>query len=199
MEIKAIVLAVAAYLLGSISFGYLFVKKDTGKDIREIGTGNAGAANVFINAGKLYGILVGLLDSLKTFVIVIIGMAWGLNDVLAIVAASFGIIGHCFPIYYKFRGGKGSGTAIGILIYFIPIELLICTVPAAIISYFMRQLRSTPRFFIAFAPILAIILRGPTPLTISILYIAVLTGIINLIIIYRNREPKAPAAAGETS
>ena len=194
MEIEAIVLAVAAYLLGSISFSYLFVKKDTGKDIREIGTGNAGAANVFINTGKWQGISVGLLDSLKTFVIVIIGKAWGLDDVLTIVAASFGIIGHCFPLYYKFRGGKGSSTAIGILIYFIPVELSICMVPAATISYFLHQLRSTPRFFIAFAPILVIILRGPTPLAISILYVAVLTGIINLIIIYRNREPKAKVA-----
>ena len=119
--VKTVILGVFAYFIGSISFSYIFTKRLTGKDIRNQRVKNAGAFNVLLSVGPLTGIMVGLLDAVKTLLIVLLAQAWGLEIVHSIVAASFGIIGHCFPIYYNFQGGKGAGTMFGILIYYIPV------------------------------------------------------------------------------
>ena len=189
MEIyKTIILAIIAYFIGSISFGYIITKKMTGKDIRNLRVKNAGAFNVFLNVGSLMGILVGLLDCFKTLLIVLVAQAWGLDTFHTVVAASFGIIGHCFPIYYNFYGGKGAGSVVGIFIYFIPIEFLISIVPAALIAYIIHRLGTTPVFFILFSPLIAFLFNKPDPVVYAILYVTILTLIINLIIFISKRD-----------
>ena len=189
MEIyKTIILAIIAYFIGSISFGYIITKKMTGKDIRNLRVKNAGAFNVFLNVGSLMGILVGLLDCFKTLLIVLVAQAWGLDTFHTVVAASFGIIGHCFPIYYNFYGGKGAGSVVGIFIYFIPIELLISIVPAALIAYIIHRMGTTPVFFILFSPLFAYLFNKPDPVVYAILYVTILTLIINLIIFISKRD-----------
>jgi glycerol-3-phosphate acyltransferase PlsY len=191
MEIyKTIILAIAAYFIGSISFSYIFTKKKTGKDIRKIDIKNAGALNTFVNVGHWIGIIVGILDCLKTLLIVLIGQLWGLDAVHTIFAASFGIVGHCFPIYHNFYGGKGASPVIGIFIYFIPMELLISIIPAALFAYTIHRMGTTPIFFIIFSPIVAYLFKKPLPLVYSLAYISILTGIMNLIIIVSRREQK---------
>jgi len=185
---KTIILAIAAYFIGSISFSYIFAKKLTGKDIRNQKVKNAGAFNVFLSVGPLVGIMVGLLDAVKTLLIVLLAQIWGLDVVHSIVAASFGIIGHCFPVYYNFYGGKGAGTVVGILIYYIPLELLICIIPAAIIAFLIHRPGFTPVFFILLAPIAAYLFRKSPSLVNSILYVTLLTGILNLVIILTKRD-----------
>ncbi|MCK4695082.1 MAG: glycerol-3-phosphate acyltransferase [Candidatus Cloacimonetes bacterium] len=189
MEIyKTIILAIIAYFIGSISFGYIITKRMTGKDIRNLRVKNAGAFNVFLNVGSLMGILVGLLDCFKTLLIVLVAQAWGLDTFHTVVAASFGIIGHCFPIYYNFYGGKGAGSVVGIFIYFIPIELLISIVPAALIAYIIHRLGTTPVFFILFSPLIAFLFNKPDPVVYAILYVTILTLILNLIIFISKRD-----------
>lgn len=189
MEIyKTIILAIIAYFIGSISFGYIITKKMTGKDIRNLRVKNAGAFNVFLNVGSLMGILVGLLDCFKTLLIVLVAQAWGLDTFHTVVAASFGIIGHCFPIYYNFYGGKGAGSVVGIFIYFIPIEFLISIVPAALIAYIIHRLGTTPVFFILFSPLIAFLFNKPDPVVYAILYVTILTLILNLIIFISKRD-----------
>jgi acyl phosphate:glycerol-3-phosphate acyltransferase len=110
---------VAAYLLGSIPFGLLIVKALGGPDIREIGSGNIGAANVTRNAGKLPGILTLALDAGKGYLAVwLAGRVTGGNIHWMTIAAVFAVIGHIFPIWLGFHGGKGVATGLGV---FIPI------------------------------------------------------------------------------
>ena len=186
--VKTIILAIAAYFIGSISFSYVLAKKLTGKDIRNQKVKNAGAFNVFLSVGPLSGIIVGLLDAVKTLLIVLLAQAWGLSVVHSIVAASFGIIGHCFPVYYNFYEGKGAGTVVGIFIYYIPVELLICLIPAAIIAFLIHKPGTAPVFFILLAPIVAYLFKKSPSLVNSILYVTLLTGILNLVILFTKRD-----------
>jgi glycerol-3-phosphate acyltransferase PlsY len=185
-----IILAAAAYFLGSISFSYIITKKITGKDIRKIEIKNAGSLNVLLNVDKKIGKIVGLLDISKTFVIVLFGEALGLSPFSVIVAASFGVIGHCFPIYYRFYGGKGAASVIGILIYYIPLELIISAVPALFIAYLIRKLGYTPVFLLVFCPVFTYLFDNPLPLFWAVLYLTGLTGIMNLVIIIIKRDEK---------
>lgn len=189
MEIyKLIILAIAAYFIGSISFSYIFAKNLTGKDIRNLNVKNAGAFNVFLSVGPLVGIIVGLLDASKTFLILIIANAWGLDIVSSIVAASFGIVGHCFPIYYGFHGGKGAGTVVGIFIYFIPLAFFIALVPAVLIAFAIRRMGLTPLFFILLSPFVAYLLHKPEQLVNAMIFVSLLTGLLNLVIFLTKRD-----------
>ncbi|MEA3475357.1 MAG: glycerol-3-phosphate acyltransferase [Candidatus Cloacimonadota bacterium] len=187
------ILAITAYFLGSISFSYIITKKVAGKDIRNIDIKNAGAYNVALNVGKKYGIIVGILDALKTLVIVLVGSLIGLSPINTIIAASLGIVGHCFPIFHNFYGGKGAASAIGIFAYYIPFELLISLIPAVIIALTIHKLGTTPIFIIGFSPIISIITKRPASIILALTYIALLTGILNAIIIIAKREKKVMA------
>jgi acyl phosphate:glycerol-3-phosphate acyltransferase len=111
---------VAAYLLGSIPFGLIVVKLAAGRDIREVGSGNIGAANVARNAGKLAGGLTLLLDAAKGYLAVWLaahftgGSVWWM-----MIAAMCAVVGHIFPVWLKLRGGKGVATGLGV---FLPIS-----------------------------------------------------------------------------
>lgn len=185
-----IVLAVVAYFVGSISFSYLLTKKVTGKDIRNMDLKNAGALNVILNVNKGLGALVGLLDILKTLLIVLIGESLGLNPVQVIVAASFGVIGHCFPLYHKFYGGKGAASAIGVLIYYVPFALVASAIPAAMIAALIRRLGTTPVFIFLISPFVVCFLDRPASLIWGVAYLAVLMGIINAFILWSRRDHK---------
>ena len=108
-----------AYLLGSIPFGLLIVKMGRGKDIRESGSGNIGAANVARNAGYAAGILTLLLDAGKGYAAVWIAMRWSHGGMRWMIAAAVAaVVGHIFPVWLGFRGGKGVATTLGV---FLPI------------------------------------------------------------------------------
>jgi acyl phosphate:glycerol-3-phosphate acyltransferase len=110
---------VAAYLLGSIPFGLLIVKALGGPDIREIGSGNIGAANVARNAGNLAGILTLVFDAAKGYFAVWLASRCAAGNVRwMMVAAVFAVIGHMFPAWLGFKGGKGVATGLGV---FMPI------------------------------------------------------------------------------
>lgn len=185
-----IILAVAAYLVGSISFSYILAKKATGEDIRKLHLKSAGAVNVIINVGPKIGIIAGFLDLLKTLIIVIAGALVGLSPVNTIIAASFGIIGHCFPVFHKFYGGRGAAPVIGIFIYFIPAELVICAIPALIIAFLIQRWGTAPLFIIGFCPIAAHLLQKPQPLVLAVAYTALLTAVLNAVIMFCRREQR---------
>ena len=114
MKSHALILAVA-YLLGSIPFGYLLVRFFLHEDIRAVGSGNIGATNVARSGAKGLGIATLLLDALKAAAAVLIAkhLAPG-NLGLATLAAVFAILGHMFPVWLGFRGGKGVASALGV-------------------------------------------------------------------------------------
>lgn len=119
-----ILLVVAAYLLGSIPFGYLIVRGKSGADIRETGSGGTGATNVSRRAGKAAGVLTLLLDAAKGCVAVLIARAVSGEDWVIAVAAIAALVGHIFPVWLGFRGGKGVATGVGIFLVLAPIALL---------------------------------------------------------------------------
>jgi glycerol-3-phosphate acyltransferase PlsY len=106
-----------AYLLGSIPFGYLLVRVFLKQDIRERGSGNIGATNVARSGSKGLGIATLLLDLGKAYAGVMIAkqLAPGMYDV-AVAAAVAAVVGHVFPVWLKFRGGKGVASALGVLL-----------------------------------------------------------------------------------
>ncbi|HSK63524.1 MAG TPA: glycerol-3-phosphate 1-O-acyltransferase PlsY [Pyrinomonadaceae bacterium] len=123
-------LMILAYLIGSIPFGYLIVKATRGADIRQTGSGGTGATNVSRRAGKAAGILTLVLDALKGVAAVLIARML-LNDGpdtnhawWSGAAALFVIVGHIFPIWLGFRGGKGVATGAGVFLMMAPLAVL---------------------------------------------------------------------------
>ena len=124
MKLYSAVLALS-YLLGSIPFGYLLVRAFRKEDIRTTGSGNIGATNVVRSGAKGLGILTLLLDLTKGLVAVLIAKhlapgAPGYPSDLAAAAAAAAVVGHVFPVWLSFRGGKGVATALGVLLALAP-------------------------------------------------------------------------------
>ena len=109
-----IVTALISYLFGSIPFGYLFTKILLKKDIRSVGSGNIGATNVLRTGNKSLGYLTLILDIAKA-VVPVIYIKFNYPD-LVYISALCAFLGHLFPIWLKFKGGKGVATFVGILI-----------------------------------------------------------------------------------
>jgi glycerol-3-phosphate acyltransferase PlsY len=114
-----------SYVLGSIPFGYLLVKLKTGRDVRAIGSGNIGATNVFRTTGRGIGVLTLLLDALKAFVAVwIAGWLTNGNELWTSAAAVAVLLGHVFPVFLKFKGGKAVASFTGAFLYLTPAAVL---------------------------------------------------------------------------
>tara|TARA_B100001093_G_C26713448_1_gene964543 strand:- start:615 stop:1202 length:588 start_codon:yes stop_codon:yes gene_type:complete len=113
LNLEVILIILISYLFGSIPFGLILTKIFIGKDIRNIGSGNIGATNVLRSGNKFVGYLTLILDILKA-VIPILFIKFYFNDQLYLASLSV-FIGHVFPVWLKFRGGKGVATYVGIL------------------------------------------------------------------------------------
>lgn len=117
-----IIVAVIAYLIGSINFSIILSKKMAGFDIREKGSGNAGTTNMLRSVGKKAAVITLICDILKGVVSILIAVLVGKiiknldNALLVQLAGIFVIIGHTFPVFFKFKGGKGIATALGVLL-----------------------------------------------------------------------------------
>lgn len=122
-----IIMGIIAYLIGSINFSILISKKKAGFDIREKGSGNAGTTNMLRSVGKGAAIVTLILDILKGVVTIWLSIfygfmlykIWNINidyAILVQVSGIFVIVGHTYPIYFGFKGGKGVATALGILL-----------------------------------------------------------------------------------
>jgi glycerol-3-phosphate acyltransferase PlsY len=133
--LHALVVALA-YLLGSIPFGYLIVRAGGGGDVRETGSGGTGATNVTRRAGKRAGLLTLLLDALKGGAAVFVArllLAEGFGvDWWVAAAAVAAVVGHVFPVWLGFRGGKGVATGLGVFALLAPLALL-CALPVFVL------------------------------------------------------------------
>ena len=127
MMLPEVVSLIIAYLLGSIPFGYLIVKLTRGADIRETGSGGTGATNVSRKAGKAAGVVTLALDALKGAAAVLVarwltdeaGTSW-----IVAAAAALAVVGHCFPVWLKFKAGKGVATGLGVFLAIVPWAVL---------------------------------------------------------------------------
>ena len=124
VSVKLILTLVIGYLLGSISTGVIVSRMFGHKDIRSEGSGNSGTTNMLRVMGKKYALLTFAGDLLKGIVAVLIGKAWLGTQAGEIVGAFGAILGHNFPLYFGFKGGKGIATSFGCLLIVFPVQTL---------------------------------------------------------------------------
>ncbi len=118
-------LLIGSYLLGSISSAILVTRLWTGKDIRALGNRNAGAANVARSVGIWAAVCVGLVDFSKGALPVLVARWLELGEFWSLAGAVAAVIGHSYPVYFRFRGGKGLATSLGALLALAPLETLL--------------------------------------------------------------------------
>ena len=149
-----------AYLLGSIPFGFLLVKSSQGKDIREFGSGNIGATNVF-RKSRATGVLTLLCDAGKGALAV--GVAsWLLGDpTWQAIAAFAAILGHIFPVWLRFRGGKGVATGCGAYLALCPIAVLTTLVVFVLVLATTRYISAASILATALFPVWAYLYGFP--------------------------------------
>jgi glycerol-3-phosphate acyltransferase PlsY len=114
---------VAAYLLGSFPTAYIFGRLRKGVDIRKVGTHNMGAMNVIYNVGIAYGVLVLIIDAAKGIAAIILARWLGVPlepFPVELVAGGMAVIGHIFPVFLRFRGGRGGAVCVGLFCFLMP-------------------------------------------------------------------------------
>jgi glycerol-3-phosphate acyltransferase PlsY len=169
------IVAVIAYLLGSIPFGYLLVRIFRKQDIRATGSGNIGATNVVRSGAKGLGALTFLLDGAKGYVAVF-AAGWLLGERFSgpnvdAVAAFFVVIGHMHPVWLRFKGGKGVATALGVFLALSPIAALIGLAVFIVVFAIWRYVSLASIVAAVVFPILALVLGRDrlTPLFATVL------------------------------
>lgn len=170
---------VIAYLLGSIPSGVWLGKYLHKKDIREFGSGNTGATNTFRILGPKAGTLALIGDVLKGTIATLIPIYFG-TDVHPIFIGVFAIIGHIYPIYIQFKGGKAAATSAGVVLAIYPVFLLV------FVGVFLVILLTTST--VSIASMLAVILAAIGSLFISDPVFSIIVWLIALTIVYLHRE-----------
>ena len=170
-----VIVAVVAYLLGSIPFGYILVKLFRKQDVRTIGSGNIGATNVARSGAKGLGILTLILDAAKGYTAVTLalnlhpaylsgnplllpdGNRYDMRQmyVRAAIAAIFAILGHMYPVWLKFKGGKGVATGVGVFLALAPAAVGLVLVIFIAIVWFSRYVSLGSIIATAAFPVLA--------------------------------------------
>lgn len=159
MNVLALILA---YLLGSIPFGYLIVRLRSGADIRHTGSGGTGATNVSRKAGKAAGVITLALDAMKGAAAVLVarwltdeaGTSWVVAG-----AAALAVIGHCFPVWLKFKAGKGVATGLGVFSVIAPWAVLAAAAVFIVIVWRTRYVSLGSIIAAAFMPLWVLLMH----------------------------------------
>ena len=152
----------AAYLLGSIPFGLILAKLFAGSDIRKSGSGNIGATNVARVIGPSAGILTLALDVAKGATAVwLAGRFSDQNSTALTLAAIAALLGHCFPVWLKFKGGKGVATALGVFLVLSPLAALCALLVFIVVSFAWRYISLGSVSAAASMPLLMYFLWAP--------------------------------------
>lgn len=182
-----IAISIIAYFIGSISFSVIFSRKFAGFDVRDKGSGNAGTTNVLRTVGKKVAALTLACDILKGVIAILVAIIaskiWtDVNiDLLKYLAGFFAILGHTFPIFFEFRGGKGVATSLGVLITLNWKIGLICLIFALILIILTRMVSLGSIMSAILYPILMIFMED---IKIETLVISLL---ITLLVIFNHR------------
>jgi len=183
-----ILYVVASYLLGSIPFGYLIFYFSEGKDIRTMGSGNIGATNVLRSKGKLAGLATLALDILKGALPIVYGRIHFELPWIVLLGGLAVLLGHVFPVFLKFRGGKGVATLVGIFLVFYYPALLVF-LAAFFLSLWLTR-------YVSLGSLL-----GTTSLFFCVLFTQVVEAamvafVMLLVVVFRHRANIARLAAG---
>jgi len=175
-------LLLAAYLIGAIPTGIILTRLTGGEDIRKTGSGNIGATNVYRTAGRTLGVITLLGDCLKGVIPLLIASHWfnlqG-TDLALIGLAAF--IGHCYPVYLGFKGGKGVATALGVFLVLSPQSILCAFAVFALTLWRWRFISLASVSAAAAIPFLVLLFERTLPLFLT-------TAVIAGIVIWRHRS-----------
>lgn len=160
-SLTTLLVVLAGYLLGSIPFGLLLAKAFGGKDVRQHGSGNIGATNVSRVAGPLAGILTLILDVGKGAAAVWLAERFDNNASAMMFAGIAVLLGHCFPIWLRFRGGKGVATALGVFLALCPLAAISAVVVFLLVVLFWRYISLGSLAAAAAMPLLIYFLWAP--------------------------------------
>ena len=134
-----IILAAAAYLLGSVSPSYLLVRLTTGQDVRQLRSHNAGTLNTYHRLGIAGGLTVLILDAGKGAAAVLVPGLLGAPEWTVFATAPLVLVGHNWPVFLKFRGGKGAAVLLGVSLGLFPLITAIALVPIALVMLLLRN------------------------------------------------------------
>lgn len=193
---EVILFILLGYIFGSVSFSYIVAKKVAGIDIRQHGSKNAGATNTLRLLGKGPAILVLALDALKGIVAVLIAMQLTELPWLIMVTGLFAILGHNWPVFFGFKGGKGVATTIGVVFTLAFFPALIAAVIALIFIYIFRYVSLGSLVFATLLPVFMALFNVPTAYIIGAIAIMILSYVrhrTNIIRIIKGEENKLGA------
>ena len=132
-------IVILGYLLGSIPTAHIMGRVFRKVDIRQVGDGNMGAQNAFRQLGAKIGVAVGLIDAGKGALAILIAQATNLPQITVLIAGVAAVIGHNWPVFLRFRGGRGEATTIGVLLTSITQPMLILAAPATLTLIISRN------------------------------------------------------------
>ena len=191
-------IAVAAYLLGSIPFGLVFVKVTSGKDIRLIGSGNIGAANVTRNVGLAVGALTLLFDAGKGYLAVWLAERWTHGNGRWMMAAALAaVIGHIFPVWLGFKGGKGVATTFGVFLPIAPYAVLGAVAFWILVVLFWRYSSLGSIVAMAALPVLVYFFYAPHHAPPD--HVLAGTILVSVLVLWKHRANMRRLMAGEES
>jgi glycerol-3-phosphate acyltransferase PlsY len=136
--ISSILSIVIAYLLGSIPFAFI-IGKLSGLDVRQVGDRNVGTFNVFRHIGMVAGIATLVADVGKGVLAIVVAKLLSMNELVIFGAGMAAVIGHNWPVFLRFRGGRGLAVVIGALLALLPIEMLIAAAISLVVLYATRN------------------------------------------------------------
>lgn len=177
---------IAAYFLGSIPFGLLLTKAVGRGDVRKVGSGNIGATNVARAAGLLAGVLTLVLDLAKGAGAVLLAEKLSNDSATWMMIAAFGVLlGHCFPVWLEFKGGKGVATAAGIFLVLSPLACLTAIILFLLVVIFWKYVSLGSVSAAAAMPLLIYFLWAPRHAPALVITIGTLA--VSLLVIYKHR------------
>jgi len=174
MTLLYLLLIIASYFIGAIPTGVILAKAFAGRDIRQEGSGNIGATNVTRVLGKKVGTLTLVGDLLKGFLPVWAGAAVTGSIEVACLMGLAAFLGHLFPIYLGFKGGKGVATALGVFLYLSPIVILIEVIIFAFVVGIWKYVSLGSIIAAAAMPLLLLMIAFPKPVVLLSIVFAIL-------------------------
>jgi glycerol-3-phosphate acyltransferase PlsY len=191
-----LLVVVAAYLIGSVSFAVLVSAAMGLSDPRTYGSKNPGATNVLRSGNKAAAILTLVGDALKGWVAVWLvrhfGPAYGLDEVSVGLASIAVFLGHLYPVFFRFKGGKGVATAAGVLFAIDPILGLATAATWLIIAFFFRYSSLAALASAVFAPLYDLFMFGSNPIAVAVIAMS-------LLLVWRHRANIGKLLAGQES
>jgi len=168
-----LLLVVVAYLIGAIPTGVILTRLAGGEDIRNAGSGNIGATNVYRVAGRKLGVMTLIGDCLKGAIPTLLaGQTFHLSGTGVALVALVAFIGHCYPVYLGFKGGKGVATALGIFLVLSPLSVLCILFVFVLVLWKWRYISLASISSAASIPLLVLLFERSVPLFAATLVIA---------------------------